>query len=508
MQGQNYQIKDTTEIDALKSRLSESFQGLHIAETNTSFEVYDSFDWRLYGKGWQLTRHNHLYAISAHTNGQTICNMIVGSKGIKRFWWDFPASDFSSCLKAALDMRALMSMAVIDKQSTLLNVCNTDDKTVVRFEIEAYQLKTDDQPIMRCRLMPVRGYEKEARKAKAAIKEMQLPPAKGSPAIAILQQSGAAPGKYTSKIKVTLKPDIPAAEAVRQIMENLVATMHINLPGVRQDIDSEFLHDFRVSVRRARSLLGQMKGVLDAETTTRLQVQLKAMGAITGNVRDLDVYLLKKTEYSDLVPDFLKPGILQLFRTLQRKRRYAQNRMIKEMAIKDFEDALNDLDSFVRSDPKNDAAGPIGSHPTVEVAKAAIYKRYRRVVKKGRRIAEDTPDAKLHELRIDCKKLRYLLEFFSSLFPADQMKTLIKQLKQLQENLGDFNDLSVQQDFLIQHLSTIKPQTVQVVMLSAAIGGLVARLYVAHQEVREQFLEVFEKFNAPGNQKRFKSLFA
>jgi CHAD domain-containing protein len=508
MQGQIYQVKDMAAIDKLKSRLSEAFEGLHITETNTTFEVYDSFDWRLYHKGWQLTRHNHHYVINACANGQTICDVMVDAKTPKQFWWDFPESDFSRCLAAVVDMRALMSVAVIDKQSTLLNVCNADDKTVVRLEWEAFKRDAGDPPITRCRLLPVRGYEKAARRVQALFKEMQLPPAKGSPVIAILEQRGAAPGEYSSKIKVVLEPEVPAAEAVRQVMEDLVTTMHVNLPGVRQDIDTEFLHDFRVSVRRARSLLGQIKTVLDAETTSSLRAQLKAMGAITGNVRDLDVYLLKKTEYSERVPDFLKPGILQLFRTLQRKRRYAKDRMVKEMSGSDFDATLGNLDTFVESDPQNEAAGPIGNHPIKDVAKAAIYKRYRRVVKKGRRITEETPDTKLHELRIDCKKLRYLLEFFSSLFPSSQMKTLIKQLKQLQENLGDFNDLCVQQDFLIQHLSSIKPQTAQVVMLSAAVGGLVSRLFADHQAVREQFLAVFEKFNAPENQKRFKTLFA
>jgi CHAD domain-containing protein len=88
------------------------------------------------------------------------------------------------------------------------------------------------------------------------------------------------------------------------------------------------------------------------------------------------------------------------------------------------------------------------------------------------------------------------------------MKKLVKQLKQLQENLGDFNDLSVQQEFLVNHLGTLKPQTREVVLLSAAIGGLISRLETAHKIVRSQFFHVFETFNSPENQKRFKTLFA
>jgi CHAD domain-containing protein len=251
-----------------------------------------------------------------------------------------------------------------------------------------------------------------------------------------------------------------------------------------------------------------MKGVLAPQTTLDLQRQLKSMGAITGNVRDLDVYLLKKNSYTRLVPDYLKPGVLQLFRTLLRKRRYAKDRMLRAMTGHDFSTAMETLDAFVASDPVLDDSAPNGGRPVGEMARSVIYKRYRRVVKKGRRIGAHTPDEELHALRIDCKKLRYLLEFFTSLFPENQMKVLIKQLKQLQENLGDFNDLSVQQDYLIQHLNTIKPQTAQVVRLSAGVGGLITRLFAAHRTVRSQFMDVFDRFNAPDNRKRFKRLFA
>jgi CHAD domain-containing protein len=291
-------------------------------------------------------------------------------------------------------------------------------------------------------------------------------------------------------------------------MEQLVAVMHQNLPGVRKDIDSEFLHDFRVSVRRARSLLGQTKGVLDQATTADLTTRLKDMGAITGNLRDLDVYLLKKAEYTAMVADVLKPGVAQLFSALTRKRRYAKDRMIKRMAADAFAADMQVLDAFVRSDPLAESEAPAGHRPIGAMARTVIHKRYRRIVKKGRKITAATPDEELHRLRIDCKKLRYLLEFFTSLFPRNQMKILIKQLKQLQENLGDFNDLSVQQEFLIEYLQGLTPRSSQGMVLAAAIGGLITRLGIEHQRVRSQFLSVFARFDDAENRKRFKTLFA
>ena len=69
----------------------------------------------------------------------------------------------------------------------------------------------------------------------------------------------------------------------------------------------------------------------------------------------------------------------------------------------------------------------------------------RKALKMGGRIDDDTPAARLHELRIQCKKLRYLLDFYSSLYDREAVARIIRALKKLQDNLGDFNDLEVQQ---------------------------------------------------------------
>ena len=507
MKGQFYQIADIADIDLLKSQLSQYFTLVDEIETRTRFEVLDSFDWRLYRNGWELIHNGHHWEIVDLDTEQMVGTIVLDNDRKKKFCWDFPVSDFSALLYPILEMRALLHVVTIARQTTRLNLCNNDEKIVARLEIESFHGQGDESPVYRCRPVPVRGYHKELKLLQASIDALTFPLAKVSPVFTIIEINGVTPGSYSSKINISLAPALPTAEAVRQIMESLVEVMHLNLPGVRQDIDSEFLHDFRVSVRRSRSLLGQLKGVLDPETTASLQAQLKSMGAITGNVRDLDVYLLEESVYSKLVPEELRPGIVQLFRTLKKKRRYAKDRMIKAMNGEEFSSSMKALDDYISSDPLGASDTPGSTQPIFEIAKTVIYKRYRRIVKKGRKITETTPDEKLHELRIDCKKLRYLLEFFSSLFPKEEMKKLIKQLKQLQENLGAFNDLSVQQEFLVDHLNSIKPQTSQVLLLSAAIGALVARLETAHQHVRSQFLHVFIAFNTPGNQKRFKTLF-
>ena len=73
---------------------------------------------------------------------------------------------------------------------------------------------------------------------------------------------------------------------------------------------------------------------------------------------------------------------------------------------------------------------------------------YRKMVKMGRAIDDDKPAEDLHELRKVGKELRYLLEFFASLYPADVVKPMVKSLKGLQDMLGRFQDREVQANSL------------------------------------------------------------
>ena len=128
-------------------------------------------------------------------------------------------------------------------------------------------------------------------------------------------------------------------------------------------------------------------------------------------------------------------------------------------------------------------------------------------MKTGSLILQNTEDEMLHALRIECKKLRYLMEFFSSLFSSKKINVLIGQLKKLQDNLGDFNDLCVQVEYL-QKTSEELPATQQRTKKTlVAIGSLIGTLDREKQLVRDAFADAFTKFASPANQELFRELF-
>jgi CHAD domain-containing protein len=133
--------------------------------------------------------------------------------------------------------------------------------------------------------------------------------------------------------------------------------------------------------------------------------------------------------------------------------------------------------------------------------------RYRRIERDGRKTNSDTPAEVLHELRIDCKKLRYLLEFFYSLYDEDDIAPLLKTLKRLQDNLGDFNDLDVQQRTLQQFAHQMEDEELASVDCLLAMGRLLDHLLHRQAAERKRFKTCFSRFSAPENKKRFKRLF-
>jgi CHAD domain-containing protein len=108
-------------------------------------------------------------------------------------------------------------------------------------------------------------------------------------------------------------------------------------------------------------------------------------------------------------------------------------------------------------------------------------------------------------MRIECKKFKYLLEFFNSLFPEKKLKPLMKSLKKVQDHFGVFNDLSVQQIMLNGYLNKtgIKAITPRA---AAAIGALLTKLNQEQQQVKEQSFSLLNGFLNTENTKTINEL--
>ena len=88
---------------------------------------------------------------------------------------------------------------------------------------------------------------------------------------------------------VVLDGAAPASVSVRHLLQRDAAAIEDLLPGVRAQLDTEFLHDLRVVLRRSRTVVAAAAGVLPAERRDTLTAGLRQLADRSGPVRDLDM---------------------------------------------------------------------------------------------------------------------------------------------------------------------------------------------------------------------------
>ena len=312
---------------------------------------------------------------------------------------------------------------------------------------------------------------------------------------------------YTSKPELNLDPSAAAGETAALIIRSFMGVARANEAGVIADYDTEFLHDYRVSFRKVRSVLSLFKEVFDAERTAELKADFAAIMQNTNRLRDLDVYLMEKDLYFSMVPEPSLGGLNMLFEYFAKERKKELKSVRKTLRSEAYEREVVGLNKFF-VDTKKIPLGPNGELPAKVLASKLVLKRYVQVCRIAGTIDKSTKDTVIHELRISCKKLRYLMEFFTPLFKQDDIKRLIKTLKILQDNLGKFNDYSVQQAFLRQildhDLNQFKGNEMQI---TEAIGALTAMLYRLQIKERSQVMKNFTRFNNEETRSLIKELF-
>jgi CHAD domain-containing protein len=254
--------------------------------------------------------------------------------------------------------------------------------------------------------------------------------------------------------------------------------------------------------------LSQIRNVFPPEIAERFQREFRTLGSLTNQLRDLDVYLLAESSYRAELPPGMRDDIAPLFDYLRAQREQALADVIAGLDSQDYARILRDWEAFLNEPVPEIPEAANAVVPIIDLARRRIYSRYRRVVKDGTYVLEHTQDEWLHALRIECKKLRYLLEFFSSLFPPKKVARLISQLKALQDNLGEFNDLSVQQAYLLHIAEALPVSDARSKRALVATGFLVETLARRGQVVKASFAQTFTDFAAPANQKLYRQLFA
>jgi CHAD domain-containing protein len=505
-------LPDELDLDGLKRILSESYRFSEDVPVKVKQTYYDSFDWRVWQAGGELLHEQgeqgKLCWVSRKNHQQLACQSIESPPGFPQEMNQGPVQDR---LLPLLEMRVLLPMVQVNQQRYTLRILDEEEKTVARVILQCNQFSAVKGRLKgeldgRIVLQPLKGYEKEFLELKQQLASLKLRPSEQSLYDDALLGIGRKPGDYSSKLNFRLDPDAPAHVTARQIMLSLLNTLEANIDGTKANLDSEFLHDLRVATRRTRSAMSQIKGVFDPDQLASFKRAFGWIGQITGETRDLDVYLLKFPDYRAALPKAMQGDLDPLHTFLQQHHQQAQAELVKKINSPHFRKHLKSWRSWLQSPGEQSDQTPNAMHPTAKLADKRISKLFKRVLKDGLDIGHDTPAERLHDLRKDCKKLRYLMEFFQSLYPKPAIRELIKALKVILDNLGEFQDLEVQAHSLEKFGELMLKEGAPASALMA-MGILVGKLFERQQQARSEFVDLFTEFSSESNQIAFQQLF-
>jgi len=207
--------------------------------------------------------------------------------------------------------------------------------------------------------------------------------------------------------------------------------------------------------------------------------------------------LLKEDAYKAKIAPVLRNDIEPLFNHLRKKRSEAFQKVIRGLKSRRYSTILKDWETFLDTSPRDPPAAANAPSSYNHVGAKKILKKYQSAVKADNRISESADDKMLAcPGRIHCKKLRYLMEFFASLFHPETINSLIEQLKRLARQLGDFNDLRVQEEYLLdrrQAVAANRGRSEKIFLASAAWSGVGWGPEIVRNAFAETFADFFQR---------------
>ena len=526
-------VADTTagedpDLTAVRSVLSQAFtvrEEPGAAGSGTHRRTWlDTFDWRLYKAG--LTLHFE----QARRGGRLVLSKADGTPQAEQpvTRWprrpglaqDLPPGPVRDRIVVLTSPRALLPIVKAVSTVSVTRLLNADGKTVARLVTDHVTVtapagdtggSTTAELPPRLAVAEVRGYPGQARKAMILLSGVpRVSHASQGVFTAALTALGRHPADYTSSVEAEITATMPAPVAVARLLLRLLDTLELNVDGVLRDIDTEFLHDLRVAVRRTRSAIKLLGAVLPADLAEHFKGEFKWLGDVTTPVRDLDVHLLgfdALTEQlvaaspADLEPlrAFLVRRRAREFRRLTAALRGPRFRAITD----DWRKALLEI---------RDVDGPRRRRPSaVALALSTTGRSFRRIAAQGSTITMDSPPESLHDLRKRAKELRYLLEFFAPLHDPVAYRKVVSDLKQLQDCLGEFQDSEVQRheirdlaDAMLADSMLAGRAAPTATLL--AMGEIAAKLALRQAEARTEFAARFARFAGPAGRERVRVL--
>jgi triphosphatase len=293
-------------------------------------------------------------------------------------------------------------------------------------------------------------------------------------ALARLDGGSTRSGTTKKKKAPGVRADEPLAEAGRKILRFHCERMLANEDGTREGKDIEALHHMRVATRRQRAAFRIIAPYFKRKAIRAFQDELRAAAGYLGAVRDLDVLIEATEGYQSALSADAAGSFQPLLDEWREKRDAAREEMLAYLNGDDYQAFKERYETFLSSAGAGvkDAAPDDSPEPHLvrHILPAEIWGHY------GRVRAYDTvlgwaSIETIHALRIEGKRLRYLLEFLSEVL-GPGIAEAIDAMVALQDHAGELHDVDVTIGLLRRFLMHSAPASAEPAVAASVKGYL------------------------------------
>ncbi len=196
--------------------------------------------------------------------------------------------------------------------------------------------------------------------------------------------------------------------------------------------DEEALHDFRVALRRLRSLLRAFRPLVEDTVSRKLRRRLRDLARLTGAARDAEVRMAWVRDARAKLPAGQRAGVAWWAARLAAERDAAY--------LKLHEDAVREFDKLGPR-LRRALARPVTAAPQDTFGRAVGERLMAEATELERRLTlihSIDDEVQAHGARIEVKRIRYLLE---PLADDRAVAAVLKPLREAQDLLGALHDV-------------------------------------------------------------------
>ena len=286
-----------------------------------------------------------------------------------------------------------------------------------------------------------------------------------------------------------ISPREPAGATVRNAIATAFYRLQENDPRARLG-SAEGVHQMRVAARHLRSDLQTFAPLVQHDWARGVTEELRWLGGLLGEVRDLDVLRTKLRDAADGLEGSLAP----LFDELEERATAARARVIAGLDGDRYVALLDDL-ARAADDPPLE---PEAARPGREILRSLVAGRWKALRRAVEGLEDDAPRERWHKVRIRAKRTRYAAEAIAGSIGSKAGRDALEFARlcsKVQDALGERQDAFV----AIATIKGFADDRADDGRLNRAAGRLLERQITSADSAREAFWKQWDRIDRKKN---------